>query len=188
MVISGATVYAFSIGRPTAAAIPTAETDAEGYYMFKRLDYGRYSVAAAKPAEAYPTPWYVPNCAHVKYPEIGLSDENQSAKLDLRFGKKAGVLVGTVTDAGSGDPVDANVNFRCIVEPRQFVSGSGLTNARFKVLVPSDTPVSMTVSQTGFENWHFTRNGVVEPIQLAPGETLTLEIGLKKTQQSHETP
>jgi len=89
MAVSGATVYAFSIGRPTAAAIPTAETDPEGHYVFKRLDYGRYAVAPAKPAEGYPTPWYIPNCAHTKDPEIELSDENQSAKLDLRFGKKA---------------------------------------------------------------------------------------------------
>jgi hypothetical protein len=93
MAVSGATVYAFSIGRLTAAAIPTAETGPEGHYVFKRLDYGRYAVAPAKPAEGYPTPWYVPNCAHTKHPEIELSDENQSAKLDLRFGKKAGVLV-----------------------------------------------------------------------------------------------
>ena len=102
IVISGATVYAFSIGRPTAAAIPTAETDAEGHYIFKRLDYGRYAVAPAKPADGYPTPFHVPNCTHMKHPEIELSDENQSATIDLRFGKKAGVLVGTVTDADSG--------------------------------------------------------------------------------------
>jgi len=180
MAISGATVYAMGIGRPMGSAIPTAETDAEGYYIFKRLDYGRYAVAPAKPPDGYPNPMDVPNCTHMKYPEIELSDENQSAKLDLRFGKKAGVLVGTVTDAGSGNPVDANVEFRCIVDPSQFVSGSGLTNARFRVLVPSDTPVSMTVSQKGFQNWQFTRNGVVEPIQLAPGEILTLGIRLKK--------
>jgi hypothetical protein len=188
MAISGATVYAFSVGRPTASAIPTAETDAGGHYIFKRLDYGRYAVAPAKPADGYPTPFDVPNCTRMKYPEIELSDENQRAKLDLRFGKKAGVLVGTVADADSGNAIDANVEFRCLVDPSQFVSGSGLTNARFRVLVPSDTPVSMTVSQTGFENWHFARNSVVEPILLAPGETLTLEIRLKKTQRSHEAP
>jgi hypothetical protein len=181
MAVSGATVYAFSIGRPTAAAIPTTETDPEGHYIFKRLDYGRYAVAAGKPAEGYPTPWYVPNCEHKKDPEIELTDENQSAKLDLRFGKKAGVLVGTVTDADSGNPLDANVEFRCIVDTSQFVNGSGLTNARFRVLVPSNTPVSMTVSQTGYENWHFTRNRAVEPLMLAPGETLTLEIKLKRS-------
>lgn len=179
MAISGATVYAFRIG-PMTSVIPTAETDAAGYYIFKRLDYGRYAVAPAKPADGYPRPFDVPNCTQMKYAEIELSDENQSAKSDLRFGKKAGVLVGTVSDADSGNPVDANVEFRCIVDPSQFVSGSGLTNARFRVLVPSDTPISMTVSQTGFENWHFTRNGVVEPILLAPGETLALEIRLKK--------
>jgi|HubBroStandDraft_1064217.scaffolds.fasta_scaffold19223_1 hypothetical protein len=180
MAISGATVYAMRIGRPTASAIPIAETDAAGHYIFKRLDYGRYVVAPAKPADGYPTPWYVPDCTQMKYPEIELSDENQSAKLDVRFGKKAGVLIGTVTDADRGNPVDANVEFRCIVDPSQFVSGSGLTNARFRVLVPSDTPVSMTVSQKGFRNWQFTRNGVVEPILLAPGEILTLEIRLKR--------
>jgi len=180
MVISSATVYAMHIGRPTAAKIPTAETDVEGHYIFKRLSYGRYALAPAKPADGYPVPFHVPNCEHIKHPEIELSDENHIARLDLRFGKKAGVLVGTVTDADNGNPVDANVEFRCLTDPSQFVSGSGLTNARFRVLVPSDTPVSMTVSQTGFENWRFTRNHAVQPILLAPGETLTVEIRLKR--------
>ncbi len=117
MAISGATVYGFSIGRPMASAIPTVETDAEGHYIFKRLDYGRYALAPAKPADGYPTPFDVPNCMHMTHPEIELSDENQNAKLDLRFGKKAGVLVGTVTDADSGTAIDANVEFRCLVDP-----------------------------------------------------------------------
>ena len=180
MAISGATVYAMRIGRPRASAIPTAETDAEGHYIFKRLDYGRYAVAPAKPADGYPTPWSVPNCTHTKYPEIELFHENQSAKLDVRFGKKAGVLIGTVTDADRGNPIDANVEFRCIVDPSQFVTGSGLTNGHFRVLIPSDTPVSMTVSQKRFQDWQFTRNGVFEPILLAPGEIMTLEVRLKK--------
>src|SRR5215469_9910791 len=72
-VISGATVYAFTIGRPTAAAIPNAQTDAAGRYIFKRLDYGRYSVVPAKPADNYPIPWHAPNCTHTKYAEIELS-------------------------------------------------------------------------------------------------------------------
>jgi|SRR5215472_17147434 len=51
MTISDATVYAFSIGGPTAKDIPTAETNAAGHYIFKRLDYGSYAVAPAKPAD-----------------------------------------------------------------------------------------------------------------------------------------
>jgi hypothetical protein len=38
-----------------------------------------------------------------KLPEVELSEQNQSIKVDLRFGKNAGVLVGTVADAHGGE-------------------------------------------------------------------------------------
>jgi hypothetical protein len=46
----------------------------------------------------------------------------------------------------------------------------------------------MKVSKPGYEDWFYTRNGVIVPIELAPDETLNLEIRLKKSALSAIPP
>jgi Carboxypeptidase regulatory-like domain len=162
-----------------ATALPQTQTDEQGHYELKRLQYGRYSVSAEKPEDDYP-PLYLLFYCPEKQPEIDVSETNKTVTLDLTLTVKAGVLVGTVANSETGDPLDANVEFRSTTDPRRSLSGSGLTNARFRVLVPSDTPVVMKVSKPGYDDWFFTRDGVITPIQLGPGETLELEIKLRK--------
>lgn len=101
--------------------------------------------------------------------------------LELTLRIKAGVLVGTVADRETGTPLDASVEFRSPTDSRRWISASGWTNVRFRVLVPSDTPLLMKVSQAGYEDWFYTRNRVIVPIQLGPDEILNLEIRLKKS-------
>jgi len=139
----------------------------------------RYSVSAEKSEENYP-PFYLAFYSPEKQPEVDVSEANKDVTLNLVLRIKAGVLVGTVADVESGAPINANVDFRSTTDPRRAVSGSGLTNAKFRVLVPSDTPVLMRVSEPGYEDWLYTRNGVIAPIKLRPDETLNLEIRLKK--------
>jgi len=155
------------------------ESDGQGRYEFK-LQYGRYSVSAEKPEENYP-PLHFPLYAPEKQPEVDVSEINKDVTLDIVLSLKAGVLVGTVADSETGTPIDANVDFRSTTDSRRAISASGWTNAKFRVLVPSDTPVLMKVSKPGYEDWFYTRNGVIVPIQLGPDETLNLEIRLKKS-------
>ena len=162
-----------------AMAPDQTESDDQGRYEFKRLEYGRYSVSAEKPEENYP-PLYLPFYSPEKQPEVDVSEANKHVTLDLVLTVRAGVLVGTVADSETGTPMDANVDFRSTTDSRRAVSASGWTTAKFRVLVPSDTPVLMKVSEPGYEDWFYTRNGVVVPIQLGPDETLKLEIRLKK--------
>jgi len=170
---------------PCVKAMPLdqTESDNQGRYEFKRLEYGRYSVSAEKPEENYP-PLYLAFYSPEKQSEVDVSEANKNVTIDLVLSIKAGVLVGTVADRETGMPMDANVDFRSTTDSRRWISGSGLTKARFRVLVPSDTPVLMRVSKPGYEDWFYTRNGVVVPIQLAPDEILHFEIRLKKSAPS----
>lgn len=123
-----------------------------GRSQFRSWIIGRYSLSAAKPDEGYPEP----NSAfytgfHAKLVVIKLSFQHQSASVALRLGKKAGILKGTVADAVTGRPVNANVEFRWVSEPQNFLSGSGLANAQFRISVPSDVPITMVVSLAGYE-------------------------------------
>jgi hypothetical protein len=161
-----------------AMALDQVESDDQGRYEFKRLEYGRYSVSAEKPEENYP-PLYLALYSPEKQPEVVVSEANKDVTLDLVLSMKAGVLVGTVADRETGTPMDVNVYFRSTTDSRRWISGSGLTNARFRVLVPSDTPVLMKVSKPGYQDWFYTRNGIIVPIQLGPDESLNLEIRLK---------
>jgi len=161
-------------------ALDRTETDDEGRYEFKRLEYGRYSVSAEKPDQNYP-PLYLAFYSPEKQPEVDISEANKNVTLDLVLRIKAGVLAGTVADSETGTPIDANVEFRSTTDPRRWVSASGWTTAKFRVLVPSDTPVLMKVSKPGHEDWYYTRDGVIVPIKLEPDETLNLEIRMKKS-------
>lgn len=181
--VIGATVYAFLMGAFVSASIvPHSSTDGDGQYSL-HLPFGRYSLAAGKPEEDYPDALY-DTFYHgfVKRPEVKISSTKNRAVVNLRLGPKAGVLIGTVKDASSGAPINANVEFRWISDPRISISGSGLTNSHFRVLVPSDTPFSMVVSQSGYENWTYSREGSTEAptaILLRPGESMNLDIQLK---------
>jgi hypothetical protein len=179
--VQGATVYAHPMDRPMAGIIPHATTDGSGSFNISMLDYGRYSVSAAKPDEGYPE-LYLAFYAGLRANPlvVGLSVKHQSASVALGLGNKAGILKGTVVDAVTGKPLNANVEFRWVLEPRNFLSGSGLANAEFRILVPSNNPVTMVVSLKGYENWAYLtdKSPVKNAILLRPGEKLHLDIRL----------
>jgi hypothetical protein len=164
-------------------ALDQTESDDQGRYEFGRIEFGRYSVSAEKSEENYP-PLYFAFYSPEKQPEVDVSEANKNVTLDLVLRLKAGVLVGTVADSENGTPIDANVDFRSTTDSRRTISASGWTKATFRVLVPSDTPVLMKVSKPGYEDWVYSRKGVIVPIQLGPDETLNLEITLKRSSPS----
>jgi len=68
-----------------------------------------------------------------------------------------------------------------VSEPPNFLSGSGLANAQFTILVPSDVAVTMVVSLAGYKNWSYTTDAgsLKNAILLVPGEELNLDIRLQ---------
>ena len=183
--VKGATVYAPPLDRPMAGIIPHDISDENGSFSISKLDYGRYSVSAAKPDEGYPELHFAFYTGfHAKLSVITLSAEHKSATVAVHLGKKAGILKGTVADAITGKPLNANVEFRWVSEPQNFLSGSGLANAQFRILVPSDVAVTMVVSLAGYENWSYTTDtgSLKNAVLLVPGEELNLDIRLQPKQ------
>ena len=185
--VAAATVYAHPMGVVMHSIVPHSLTDTAGHYSVK-VRFGRFALAAGKPEDDYPDALnYTFYFGFQQAPEVELTALHDRAVVDLRLGKKAGILLGTVQDASRGNPLHANVEFRWISDPRIFLSGSGLTNAQFRILVPSDTPLSMVVSQTGNEDWFYaseTQQGKSTAIVLHPGESLNLEIKLRRKSSS----
>ena len=180
--VKGATVYAHPLDRPSASIVPQVISGEDGSYSISKLDCGRYSLSAAKTDEGYPDvayPFYTGFGARLTV--VKLTAQHQSSRVVLHLRKKAGILKGTVADAVTGKPLNANVEFRWVSEPRNFLSGSGLTNAQFKILVPSDVAVTMVVSLGGYENWSYlTAEGSMRnAVFLRPGEEMILDIRLQ---------
>jgi len=183
--VKGATVYAHPLDRVLASIIPQVISDENGSYKISKLGYGKYSVSAAKPDEGYPAlDFALYTGFHARLTVATLSAEHQSASVVLHLGKKAGILKGTVANAVTGKPLNANVEFRWVSEPQNFLSGSGLANAQFKILVPSDVAVTMVVSLEGYENWSYLtpESPAMNAVFLRPGEEMILDIRLQPKQ------
>jgi hypothetical protein len=189
--VTGATAYARPVGRIHVGITPHASTNANGEFVIAKLGFGKYSLGAAKPEEDYPELYFAFYTGFAaKFPIVTLSAQHRSASIIVRLGKKAGILKGTVTDAATGRPLNANVEFRRVLEPKNFMSGSGLTNAQFRILVPSDTPITMVVSLDGYENWRYegADGGRKNAILLRPKEEMQMDIQLTPKQSTAGKP
>jgi len=159
--------------------VPKARTDSDGAFTLP-LRLGRYQITAEKPEDDYPPMYLGLYSGFIKQPEISVSEDVPNVSIMLKLEKKAAVVDGTVADAQTGAPINANARIECVDDPRRFLSGSGLTNAKFRLLIPSDCPVKLTVTKEGYAPWTFVRNGLAEPIRLGPDEVLPVEIKLVK--------
>jgi hypothetical protein len=180
--VQGAIVSATPIDRPIIGMVPYDTSDSNGAFAISKLEYGRYSVTARKPEDDYPDlEWAFYAGFGAKRTIVKLSPQHQIARVALHLGKKAGILKGTVSDAVTGKPLDANVEFRRVHEPGNFLSANGLTTAEFKVLIPSDVEITMIVSLDGYEDWRYTndREPKNNSIRLLPGEVMYLDIRLQ---------
>jgi hypothetical protein len=79
--------------------------------------------------------------------------------------------------------LDATFLFSWVTDGN-FLGGSGLTVARPWMLIPSDVPVTLTVSLEGYEDWPYAlgRGALRNAFLLRPGEELTLDIRLRPKQ------
>src|SRR5882762_3575957 len=136
----GATVSVWPTDRGMAAKVPSADTDELGHFQIKHLWLGKFAVTAKKEDEGYPdtgSGFYRDS----KIAPITLSLSHPSATDTIILGPKAGILVGAVADAVTDAPLDPCVDFHRASDPNNFLSGTGLVNAKYRVLVPSDQDV-----------------------------------------------
>jgi hypothetical protein len=152
-----------------------------GHFQINHLWLGKFAVTAKKEDEGYPdtnSGFY----SDSKIAPITLSLSHPSATDTILLGPKAGILVGTVADAGTGAPLDPCVDFHRASDPNNFLSGSGLVNAKYRVLVPSDRDVIMKIWHEGYLPWYYpgaNHKSEAKPLRLKSGEERTLHIRLQ---------
>ena len=168
--------------------IPSTDTDEMGHFWIKHLWLVRYEATAKKEDEGYPDmPSYFYDDG--KTDRVALTVRQPSATVTVLLGPKAGILVGTVADAVIGAPLNPCVDFRRASDPNNFISGTGLVNAKYRVLVPSDREVMMKIWYEGHLPWYYpgaTNKSEAESFHLKPGEERILHIRLQPGNDSVE--
>jgi hypothetical protein len=173
-----------------AYALPACITDKAGSCTLDlayggRCELGKYSVSASKEADGYPNlddGFYAAADPAHKPTEVTVSVSHLTAAITVHLGRRGGVLAGTIVDALTGKPLNADLELRWVpnhVEDIRKVNA--LTNAKFRILIPSDTPVTMVASLKGYENWTYSlgKGASRNTILLRPGEELKLDIRLR---------
>jgi hypothetical protein len=107
----------------------------------------------------------------------------------ILLGSKAGILVGTVADAINRTPLNPCVDFRRASDPNNFLSGTGLVSAKYRVLVPSNQDVMMKIWYDGHLPWYYpgaSNKSEAKPLLLKAGEERILNIRLRPGNNSAE--
>lgn len=158
-------------GQPTTSFVRYVHTDAQGYFLIDRLEWGKYGVFAMKEEAGYPDSG-VSLYSNDVFPTITISPAAPAGEVQIHLGPKAGILTGVVTNVRNGAPLSAGFKLSRAASPDKWLSTSLPPN--YRLLVPSSTDVLLEVSAPGFRTWTF-RN----PLRLTAGTEMRLDMSLE---------
>jgi hypothetical protein len=177
--VSQAKVTASSAGEGQSLERFT-QTDVHGEFVLENLPWGKYIVTAEKPEAGYPdsgSAFYgggAPN-------EIMLGDKATSAPVAIKLQSKTSIVTGTVADDVSSQPVMATFLLRRVDDPTKWITIA--QPPTFRVLVPSDTEVTMEVSAPAYKVWYYPGTGDAAKkthLRVRKGQELKLKIRLQR--------
>jgi hypothetical protein len=188
--VAGASVLAVPIAKCSMAyALPECLTDNKGVCK-PTLVYGgecllgKYSVSVSKEADGYPRlfeQFYAAWDPTQKPTGVAVTASHPTDAITVHLGKRAGIITGTVVDALTGKPLNTNITLRWASNPGIADTGRWVANLKFRMLVPSDSPVTMVVSEKGYGDWTYAlgKGAMKNVIRLGPGEEQRLDIRLQ---------
>jgi hypothetical protein len=162
-------------GSNTAITCNLARTDKSGQFEIKNLENGTYGVFAAKDEEGYS----IDNQSPGK--EVVLSTENSAADVTVRLRPRGGVLLGSVTDRVTGQPLkSAWITYQDI--DGKASGSSVISNGRIRLTVPNEHDLVIIVFANGYKGWVFTdpANPARPVLRLHAGERKTIDIQLEQ--------
>jgi hypothetical protein len=170
--ISNARVNANPInGRLLIGFVRYIETDVQGRFLIDRLDWGTYGVFAMKEDANYPN-MYSSLYSNGVFPTATIDPAAPMAEIRIQLGPKAGLLIGSVSNAVTGGPVGAGFKLTRAASRDKWLSTSAPPN--YRILLPSSTDVLLEVSAPGFKTWN-----PGHPLHSEPGAETRLDILLE---------
>ena len=178
--VAGADVTAQLTDELHQGMVRYVQTDAAGRFVINGLKSARYQVFAMKEADGYANPrWFIYDNRTV--PVVQLSEAAPASDVRVKIGPKAARISGTITDAATGDPIEA-VSFR-VWRGSNCASALSLSaTPKYDLLVPSGAEIALEVSVPGYEVWRYNPGpNAAEPtwLNLPSGARMPVNIKLQ---------
>jgi hypothetical protein len=147
--VAGATIRAHYVDGPVFGAVPESQTDQTGHFTLSNVSLGGYVLIAMKEDDGYPDAFW--SFYHPRQStRVTLSGE--APKVDsirLMLEPKAAVVVGTVSDAVSGEPLSAVIHMWRADKENDYVDQG--VSGDYRILVPADTDVRISIRSPGHQ-------------------------------------
>jgi hypothetical protein len=181
--VHGAKVHAELSGVAMAKKVRYVETDESGFFLIDRLDFGNYYVGAMKEEVGYGSSDSSFFNDH-PLPTVPLSGQHRIADVNVNLGPKAGILMGTISDALTGKPIPAGFDLVQVKDRSKWMRTSAGPN--FRVLIPSSKEIEVKVSAPGYETWLYPDPAIPSQVlRMDPGAEIHLDIHLKSAHKQN---
>lgn len=150
----------------------------DGQFLVENLPLGTYSVFAINEGEGYSIENQSPGT------KVRITTENPWANVEIRLRPKGGVLILSVRDKITGQPIKkVNVQYLGL---EGEAAGNASGDGEFHATVPTGLDLLIVVSAHGYKGWVYTdpSNPSRPVLKLQPGERKELEIELEPKPQS----
>ncbi len=174
--------------RPTGSLVRYVETDSNGHFLIDRLPWGKYRVFARKEDAGYPDlQWSF--YSNDMFPIVAVMSRTPVAEIRIQLGPKAGILIGSVTDAITGAPVNAGIKLSRAGDLKKGISTS--LPSDYRVLLPPSTDVLLEASARGYQTWYYggpSDPSKRPPLRLESGSQMHLDIPMVRAHDSDLRP
>ena len=162
----------------------STHTDDNGSFRYDRLQLGHYGLYAGKLEAGYRDT--NDPCAGTRLVPVKLTSDEPSGRAMLRFAPKAGILTGWVTNAKTGERLNAILR---ISMPHCYETNGVSSRYKFHVLIPADTRVTLEVTAKGYKPWLYADPSYPSRLlrfELHSGSELELNIQLESDTTANE--
>lgn len=175
--VAGAWVMISCGDRPLGGRIPGGLSDNHGHFEVGSLELTQCGVLACKEEDDIPCP---PHGYIGHGIQVTLSANTPVRTVTVRLGERAPVVTGTVRDAVSGEPLNANFTVRALRYPDRGMSMSMSSPPTFRIFVTPSTDYVVEVSAPGYKIWSYSEHqSRPSPLRLAPHAHLHLDVRLE---------
>ena len=182
----GVQVCTYMMGAPSGSReargdCPAATTDEAGRFRIDHVAMGTFGVEAIKPEDGY-----IAFAGTSGKEMVTLTPNQSSATVVLKLGPKAGVLLPSVKDKFTGEPITSfEVRWEILDSDSRNTSYSGgqtIRHGERRAIVPPEKYLLLTISARGYKKWiYHDPSDPPRPafIRLQPGEEKELVVELE---------
>jgi hypothetical protein len=156
-----------------------ASTDKDGEFQIENVKFGTYGLLAVNEGEGYS----ITNQSPAR--DVVVTAANPSPNVIIRLRPRGGILLGTVRDKFTGEPVKGIMVQYLAIDGDASGSSPAFSDGEFRVAVPTQCDLVILVYAPGYHGWVYTdMSSPSRPLlRLASGERKTVDIEMEPKKQ-----